>query len=187
MVERCHRQLKDALRARLAGTEWLQHLTWVLLGLRAAPKEDGGTCSAEMVYGSPPTLPGEFLAAGEKAPEVFTRLLLQQQPLQPRRATYAEAACRPSSSLMNAALVYVRRGGIVPPLEPRYVGPFRVLAAGDKCFVLQVGNRQETVSVDRLKPHLGLAPATPALPPRRGRPPAARLNLVASSSPGSLG
>jgi transposase InsO family protein len=40
MVERAHRQIKDALRARLAGVEWPQHLPWVLLGLRAAPKED---------------------------------------------------------------------------------------------------------------------------------------------------
>ena len=39
MVERCHCQLKDALRACSAGGDWLSHLLWVLLGLRAAPKE----------------------------------------------------------------------------------------------------------------------------------------------------
>ena len=39
MVERAHRQLKDALRAREAGAEWPDHLAWVLMGLRAAPKE----------------------------------------------------------------------------------------------------------------------------------------------------
>jgi cleavage and polyadenylation specificity factor subunit 1 len=38
MIERAHRQIKDALRARLAGAEWPQHLPWVLLGLRAAPQ-----------------------------------------------------------------------------------------------------------------------------------------------------
>ena len=37
MVERTHQQLKDALKARLAATEWPQHLLWVLLGLCAAP------------------------------------------------------------------------------------------------------------------------------------------------------
>jgi transposase InsO family protein len=42
MVERVHRQLKDALRARLAGAQWAQHLPWVLLGLCAVPKEDSG-------------------------------------------------------------------------------------------------------------------------------------------------
>ena len=40
-----HRQLKDSLRARLASTDWPSHLPWVLLGLRAAPKEDHKTVS----------------------------------------------------------------------------------------------------------------------------------------------
>jgi hypothetical protein len=37
LVESFHRQLKDALQTRLAGVQWAKH--WVLLGLRAAPKE----------------------------------------------------------------------------------------------------------------------------------------------------
>jgi transposase InsO family protein len=52
MVERVHRQLKDALRSRLAGVLWPQHLPWVLLGLREAPKEDSGISSAELTYGA---------------------------------------------------------------------------------------------------------------------------------------
>ncbi len=53
MVERCHRQLKDALGARSAANDWPDHLPWVLLGLRAAPKEDSAIFSAEMVLGDP--------------------------------------------------------------------------------------------------------------------------------------
>jgi hypothetical protein len=56
MVERAHRQIKDALRARLAGVEWPQHLPWVLLGLRSAPKEDAAMSSAELVFGAALTL-----------------------------------------------------------------------------------------------------------------------------------
>ncbi len=48
MVERFHRQLKDALRARECGAEWAAHLPWALLGLRAAPKEDSAISSAEL-------------------------------------------------------------------------------------------------------------------------------------------
>jgi Integrase core domain/RNase H-like domain found in reverse transcriptase len=33
MVERLHRRLKDALRARRASTSWLEHLPWILLGI----------------------------------------------------------------------------------------------------------------------------------------------------------
>jgi hypothetical protein len=36
-VERCHRRLKNALRACLAGLDWPLCLPWVLMGLRAAP------------------------------------------------------------------------------------------------------------------------------------------------------
>jgi hypothetical protein len=62
-VERFHRRLKDALWARLAGQDWLSHLLWVLLGLRAAPREDSGLSSSELVFGAPLSLPGQFLSA----------------------------------------------------------------------------------------------------------------------------
>jgi transposase InsO family protein len=71
MVERFHRKLKNSLRARLCGPNWVDHLPWVLLGLRAAPKEDSGVSSAEMLYGSPLSLPGQFLASEEPPPERF--------------------------------------------------------------------------------------------------------------------
>ncbi len=60
LVERFHRQLKDAFHARTAGTAWLEHLPWILLGLRAAPKEDAAVSAAEVVYGYPLALPGQF-------------------------------------------------------------------------------------------------------------------------------
>ncbi len=53
LVERFHRQLKDSLRARAAGSAWLDHLPWVLLGFSAAPKEDAAVLAAEVVYGMP--------------------------------------------------------------------------------------------------------------------------------------
>jgi transposase InsO family protein len=58
LVERFHRHLMDALRARMAGADWIQHLPLVLLGLRAAPCEDSGISAA--VYGCPLSLPSRF-------------------------------------------------------------------------------------------------------------------------------
>jgi hypothetical protein len=49
LVERFHRRLKDALRARCAGPRWLEHLPWVMLGLRAAAREDSGISPAQSV------------------------------------------------------------------------------------------------------------------------------------------
>ncbi|KAJ8361775.1 hypothetical protein AAFF_G00422180 [Aldrovandia affinis] len=43
------------------GDAWFDTLPWVLLGLRTAPKADLGASSAELVYGQPLHVPGEFL------------------------------------------------------------------------------------------------------------------------------
>ena len=40
LVERFHRHLKEALRARLTDANWIDVLPWVLLGIRMAPKAD---------------------------------------------------------------------------------------------------------------------------------------------------
>ena len=62
LVERFHRHLKAALKARLTDANWMDALPWVLLGIRTAPKEDLNTSSAELVYGAPLTVLGEFVA-----------------------------------------------------------------------------------------------------------------------------
>ena len=65
LLERFHRSLKAALRARLCNNNWIDELPWVLLGLRAAPKEGLQSSSpAELVYGDALLLPGEFAANG---------------------------------------------------------------------------------------------------------------------------
>ncbi len=92
IVERAHRQIKDALRARLAGVEWPQHLPWVLLSLRAAPKEDAAISSAELVFGAALTLPGQFLATMEQFPATYVKQLQDPPALPTRPATYAEVA-----------------------------------------------------------------------------------------------
>jgi hypothetical protein len=179
IIERAHRQLKDALRSRLAGARWPEHLPWVLLGLRAAPKEDSAVSSAELVFGSPLVLPGQLLIEAERPVSEFVEKLRATPPLATRPLTYAQAAMAVPETLTNARYVYVRQGGVVKPLSPLYQGPYKVIKSGPKFFRLQIGGREESVSVDRLKPHLGEAPVSPASPAQRGRP---RLALAATSS-----
>jgi hypothetical protein len=86
--------------------------------------------------------------------------------------SYAEVASQPPNQrLQSAELVYVRKGGVGAPLAPPYAGPCRVVQPGQKYFIVDIGGRHESVSADRLKPHLGSSSALPAAPPRRGRPP----------------
>jgi hypothetical protein len=169
MVERTHRQLKDALRARLAGSDWPLHLPWVLLGLRAAPKEDSGISSAELLFGTTLALPGQLVTAAEPPVADFVRLLRTVDSL-PTRALPEPPPEAPPAALASADMVYVRRGAAAGPLAPQYTGPFAVIEKRPKFFRLQVGDREEAVTVDRLKPHLGSSPLLPAVPPRRGRP-----------------
>jgi hypothetical protein len=143
----------------------------VLLGLRTAPKKDSGVSAAELVYGAVLALPAEFLSTAEPAAAEFLQKLQQVELPDTRPLSYAEAAAKPPAALWQASHVYVRRGGTLPPLAPLYVGSYKVSERTDKCFRLAVGGHEETVSIDRLKRHLGNGPFTAALPAARGRPP----------------
>lgn len=167
MIERSHRQLKDALRARLAGTDWPEHLPWILLGLRSSPKEDSGISSAELVYGIPLSLPGEFLSVGEPPPEAFAEHLRATTflPTRPVPRTTGKTSLGVSTSH-----VYVKRGNKQNTLNTVFMGPYAVVEKRPKYWIIDLGGRHESTTVDRLKPHLGPSPLVPAAPPRRGRP-----------------
>jgi hypothetical protein len=167
--------LKDSLRARLAGSDWTEHLPWVMLGLRAAPREDSGISAAELVYGAPLALPGQFLSVAEHSPAVFVQQLQSSLPCVADQSGPRQSVPTPSSpALQKAAFVYVRSPPLAAGLSPAYRGPYRVRVPGLKYFVIEISGRPQAVSVDNIKPHLGSAPVTAAPGPRRGRPPTAR-------------
>jgi cleavage and polyadenylation specificity factor subunit 1 len=182
MIERAHRRLKEALKTRLAAADWPDHLPWVLLALNVAPKEDSGKSAAEMVFGASLTLPAQLAASQELPVEDILHALRSADPI-PTRHGQKEAPTEPPSQLVDAEMVYVRKGGQLPPLEQPYSGPYKVVEKGPKFFRLDIGGKQTAVSVDRLKPHTGTAAATPAAPPRRGRPPAARAQPTPAPAP----
>jgi hypothetical protein len=125
MVERFHRQLKASLRARLEHQDWLEQLPWVLLGLQAAPKEESALSSAEMVYGTPLTLPGEFVEAVEPPPPSFLQSLRESMSVfrpPPVRGIGPPASLEVPNLLQKASLVYIRRGGVSKSLAPLYSG-----------------------------------------------------------------
>jgi len=166
MVERIHRQIKDGLRAREAKTEWDDHLPWVMLGLRAAPKDESAVSAGEAVFGQQLALPGHSHLGGTNGESVGRA---PPAGIPETRRTYAEVVASPS--LLDASWVYIHKGGSLKPLENRYEGPFRVVRRDPKTFTVQRGGTEEVVSKDRLKPHLGRADPQAAQPRRRGRPP----------------
>ena len=155
----------------------MDELPWVLLGIRTAPKEDLHASSAELIYGYPLTVPGDFVSPNEDQPP-------PSQALSQLRETVSKLLPAPTSrhnttkvslppSLATSPYVFIRKGGTQAPLQRPYGDPFRVIEHGAKTFKFQKGNRTEILSVDRLKPaHLDLEHPVPvAQPRRRGRPP----------------
>jgi hypothetical protein len=169
MVERFHRQLKEALRARNCGADWADHLPWVLLGIRAAPKDDTGVSSAELVYGCGLVLPGELQVP---SPPIRAGALATPRPPPPHDTRLGgkwrqqdTGSVRLPPPLEQAQFVYVRRGYCGKPLSPVYSRPYEVVRKAPKYFVLWVGDDEQSFSVDRLKPHTGKRPTEPHLPP----------------------
>ncbi len=78
MIER---QLKAALKCHQQPDKWTESLLMVLLGVRSALKEDLGCTAAELVYGAPLRLPGEFFTPcpDSASPELNSPLAGQAQ------------------------------------------------------------------------------------------------------------
>ena len=175
LVERFHRRLKDALRARTAAPDWPAQVPWVLMGIRATPREDSNSTPAEAVFGTPLVLPGQFLGQPDPPPAFYEELrqaMAGFQPVKPAHNT-ASGSRAPSqlpAALLSATYVLVRRDGHVPPLEPLYDGPYKVLQRSLHTFRLQIGNKQDTVSTSRLKAVQEDPDVQPAVPRPRGRP-----------------
>jgi hypothetical protein len=171
--------MNASLEARLTGPNWADELPWVMLGIRTAPKEDLDTSSAELVYGAPLTVPGEFILGSANAPDTDRHLEQLRDTVGQLRPVPTSAHCTPPTAvphdLNSAKFVFVCRDCYRKPLQPPYDGPYKVTEAGNKTFKLKIGNREETVSIDRLTPaHLDIdSPVQVAQPPRRGRPPLA--------------
>ena len=73
-------------------------------------------------------------------------------------------------ALVNAEFVFVRDDASKPPLSPLYRGPYLVLQNSEKFFVIQIRDKADSVSVDRLKPVISSVPVVPGVPPVRGLP-----------------
>jgi hypothetical protein len=125
-------------------------------------------------------LPNEFLQNDELSVDTivkkFSQTLHVPAPSSPRHNSSTELP----SELLSAPLVWVRRGGLVPPLQPLYDGPYAVLRRGPRSFTIRVGSRDEVVTVSRLKACTA-ADATPGSPRRRGRPPGSRSGGLAAT------
>lgn len=156
LVERFHRQLKASITCH-ADPNWLEVLPLVLLGIRSAFKEDLQTSSAELLYGEPLRLPGEFFDPStlctSDLTEFTARLHSFAEKLKPVPASrHSRHKIFVFKELATADHVFLREDALRPPFQPAYTGPHKVLERGDKVFKLLVKGKPVTVTIDRLKP-----------------------------------
>uniref|UniRef100_A0A2H1X147 SFRICE_030921 n=1 Tax=Spodoptera frugiperda TaxID=7108 RepID=A0A2H1X147_SPOFR len=170
LVERFHRQLKAAITCH-ANVSWVESLPLVLLGVRSAFKEDAQASAAELVYGQPLRLPGEFFdpQADETidTTDYLSRLRSLVRQLRPSPAARHNKYNKffIFKDLPTSSHVFLRdctAGGF----KPAYSGPHKVIERGDKVYKIVVNGKQVTVSIDRIKPAFILRdPDTPYTPP----------------------
>ena len=173
MVERFHRSLKAALKARLDGPHWMDELPVVLLGIRSTWKDSINAAPAQFVYGTNIRIPGDFLpppVADKQVPNNnFVRELQHrlQKLTPPPPAWNGQPRSYIPSDLQTTKEVYVRHDAVRCPLVRPYDGPYRVLSRSDKSFVILKNGKEYKVSIDRLKPAYSARPEVhrqPSLP-----------------------
>ena len=174
MIERQHRTLKDRLIARACSSgdsSWMEHLPFVLLGLRTSIRADSGCSPSDILYGSPLRLPGDLVAASPVAPPSpsafaanLRAVMLRSNPMPV--VHHGVPVSRVDPRLLGASHVFLRVDAVRRPLVPPYEGPFVVLERSNKTFVILRKEKPVTVTVDRLKPAVLLpeAPTSAATP-----------------------
>lgn len=169
MVERWHRTLKAALMCN-TDVPWPQLLPTVLLGLRASLKEDIGASPAELLFGSPIRLPGDFFTENNGPADTYAFLRSLRRHFNAVRPAPASNHAKKkhfiSKLLDTCTHVFMRVGQIRKSLDPPYSGPHRVINRLDtKRFVIDVNGTHKTVSIDSLKPAFIAEDDEPIQPP----------------------
>lgn len=157
-IERWHRSLKASLMARLDNSSWVDELSTVLLGLRAACRSDSGLSAAQLTFGRTLRLPGEFYDVTKECDPSDPINLVSKI----RETISSFAPCSQNSrstrkffvhpDFDTCEYVFVRDDAVHRSLKPPYDGPFKVLERNSKIFLVQLPNRQVRISIDRLKP-----------------------------------
>lgn len=187
LVERFHRQLKAAITCH-AEPSWTESLPIVLLGIRSAIKEDLNTSSAELVYGEPLRLPGEFFGHGQPAhttdiTEFTARMKAFAEKIQPVPTQHhSQRKVFVYKNLATCSHVFLREEMLRSALQPAYTGPHEVIKRGAKFFKIKLKGKDVTVSVDRLKPAFILTDDTKPSQNQFERSPTPNLDLQPQQS-----
>lgn len=148
-VERQHRRLKQALKARSnnAAKTWLTDLPLVLLGLNNAISDDTDCSAAFATFGRQLSIPGcvfdNNFGLSDAEPE--------------RRYTRHDAFV--PQQLKSCTHVWLRRGIPCKNLQRPYIGPYKVINRNfeNHTMTIEVNGAHQLVTMERVKPHLQIS------------------------------
>lgn len=160
LVERFHRQLKSALKARANTVHWSEELPLTLLGIRTAVREDLGVSPAELTYGQNIKIPGDIFADKTESsfddPNSFINRLRNKMnnliPTPTRSKSEFSQDIFVPTDLQSCSHVFVRVDRVRKGLTNPYEGPFKIIRRLRKNFILDMKNKPTSISIDRLKP-----------------------------------
>ncbi|XP_025271367.1 uncharacterized protein LOC112639982 [Camponotus floridanus] len=158
LVERFHRQLKTAIKCHQT-ENWVEILPVILMGIRAAWKEDLQATTAEMVYGEPIKLPGQFLQKNipevleENQGEVLEELRKNIQKLKPQEIKrHGGTTTFIFKDMRTTTHVFVRNETLGGGLRSPYEGSYKVLKRNEKVITINKNGKNINVYIDRVKP-----------------------------------
>ena len=147
--------------ARCNTINWSDDIPFVLLGIRTSVKEGLNCSPAEMVYGQTLTVPGDFFVQDDTTissdPNSFADIIKQRmRNVKSYDTRQSDHPAFIPKSLDTSDYVFVRVDRLRTGLRPPYDGPFKVVRRLRKYFVVDVGGKHTSISVDRLKPAYGI-------------------------------
>jgi hypothetical protein len=156
--------------ARLASSNWQDHLPWDILSLRVVAREDSGISATELVYGSPLMLPSHLLTISKPPPPPYCSHSGRCFPVCQTRQVVPCRRHRPPVHFSQQPLcVYTcerrqsRRFSHRATAVPTTCG-----SPSNKYYVTDIGGRPQAFSIGNIKPHLEASPFFPVNAPRRG-------------------
>ena len=172
----------------------MDELPPVLLGIRTTWREDPSCSTSDLMYSTSLCIPGEFLLHEPWNVQASSEFLRQLQEnmhsvLPPAQEHHGGYSAYKPNTLASTGYVYVRHDAPRGPLQHSYDGPFKVLEVHNKDYVLDVNDRQDSVSIDWLKVAFGKqadcqpAPTPPLVSPSLHPLRAAPSRLTSSEPP----
>ena len=130
----------------------------IMLGLRAAANLETGVSPSLLVTGQQPALPGQLIVERSNIDNAssfgreLSSAMVNQRFVENLWHDKKKSRGRVPDDLWTAKRVLVRADKVQPSLSPKFTSPYRVLHRWRKCFRVQLDNKADSVSIDRLRP-----------------------------------